>query len=276
MKTCPQCGAENRQMAKFCAICGANLPAAVPAPTAISPVPPPTELQPQPVFPPQPGASPPVLPPQPTAGGQIISLPPDQKPKRGWSLHGRVLAEGRASIADPPREARLPFDPARAMVVTAIVLVFIGVLAVAFMAALTIFIILLLFGFSLCLLPMLIPILGTIFGPMIYLLRGRKTAPMLDLQIEDECSGAPVSAVLYQREGATSVRLGDRVQVFGHRQWGSKSIRAYRIRVLETGGHPTKYDIPGLRPWPWWVGGLALGVVVWGGMYLYYGELYIP
>jgi len=180
------------------------------------------------------------------------------------------------SIADPPRETRLPFDPARAMVVTSIVLIFIGILAAAFMAALTLFIVLLFFGFSLCLLPMLVPLLGGIFGPILYVLRGRKTAPMIDLQVEDELSGTPVSVVLYQKEGATSVRLGNRVQVFGRRQWGSRAIRAYRIRVLETGGHPTKYDIPGIRPWPWWLGVAALGAVVLAGVYMYYGDFYIP
>jgi hypothetical protein len=278
MKNCLQCGAENRDAAKFCLVCGAGLPAAAP-PTAISPAAPPTKLQPPPAVSPYqqgiPGMFPPSLPPAPQVEQQIVPQP-GKKSQRRWSLHGCVQAEGRVSIADPPRETRLPFDPARAMVVTSIVLVFIGVLAAAFMAALTLFIVLLFFGFSLCLLPMLVPLLGGIFGPILYILRGKKTAPMIDFQVEDEFSGTPVSVVLYQKEGATSVRLGDRVQIFGRRQWGSKAIRAHRISVLETGGHPTKYNVPGIRPWPWWVGVITLGAVVLGGAYLYYGDLYIP
>lgn len=96
---------------------------------------------------------------------------------------------------------------------------------------------------------------------------------MIDFQVEDELSGAPVNIVLYLKEGAGGVRLGDRVRVYGHMQRRTRTIRAYKVEIYETGGRPANYAVAGVHPWPLWVGGIILGstllLYVW--LFLYYG-----
>ena len=179
-------------------------------------------------------------------------------------------------IVDPPRETRLPFDFSRSLVILSVVLIAMGILAIGFTFALVFFIVAMIFGFSLCLIPMLLPILGGLFGPLLYLLRGRQTAQMLDFQIEDEISGAPVSAIMYLKDGASTVRMDDRVRVYGRRQLGSNTLRAYRVEVMRTSGHAAEYSISGIRPWPWWVGAAAVAGVLWLGVAIYDGGYYFP
>lgn len=274
MKNCPECGAENRDAANFCRVCREKLSAAPPLPpTAMAPVQPPTRQQPQVIPPYSPPEAPPLHPPQ---GQQITTYSSGKKSQRKWSWYGTLQADGYVNDSSLPREARLPRDPSRIMVIASLVLLFTGVIAAAFMAALTIFVVLMLFGVSFCLFPMLLMLFSSILKPLLELLRGRKQAYMLDLQVNDEISGAPVSVVIYLKEGAGRVRLGDRVKIFGQRLRGSRGIRAYRIKVLESGGQSANYAIPGIRPWPLWVGLLTLGTILCTILWFYFENIHIP
>jgi hypothetical protein len=52
------------------------------------------------------------------------------------------------------------------------------------------------------------------------------------------------------------------VRVYGPVQRGSNVVRAHKIQVYESGGHPTHYTIHAMKPWPIWIGVLVLGATV--------------
>ncbi len=266
MKACPNCGAENRDAARFCRVCGqAILQTAQPAslPTVAS-------------TPPQAPSHTPALtvlgappPPGGTAGGSFSgsTVVPAASHKNKFALFG-PKAKGQVKIVDPGYESRLPFDFSRLLVILSFTLFILGILIVSAIFALTIFIILIVFGLgSICLLPLILPLFGLAIYPVLRILRGPQTARLVDFQVEDELSGQPVSSIVYLKENSSTIRLGDRVSVYGSRNWGTKVIHAHKIVVSETGGRATNYTVRGIRPWPVWVGLLSLAAVI--GYYLW-------
>ncbi len=282
MKVCSNCGAENRDTANFCSTCRAHLPAAspqLPAPPGVrslSPVQPPTPQKP---------VTPTVLgPPSPVDLPLIPSTPypiigSTRPPRR---LFGRVrfhrgpLAEGRVAVVDPVREARLPFDPGRGMVMLGLTLLGLGACSLIAVVAFAVFVALAILGLgSLCLLPVFLPMVTSLLVYLFYGARGNRSCPLVDAMVEDEISGAPMSIILYLKEGSGSLRLGDRVRVYGHKQWNISTVRAYKVAVYETHGQPTDFTVHGVRPWPLWLGLLTLAGVVAFYVWLFMGG-YLP
>jgi len=173
------------------------------------------------------------------------------------------IVEGVVSVVDQERQEKAPFDPARALVMLALVTVLLGLFLGFAAVGLTLGILLLILGVGVgllgCLFSILIMPLQLILGPIINAIRGERTVSVLDFQVRDTATGVPIDVLLYRKPGGGNVRVGDGVQVYGSVQRGSNVVRARRIRVIESGGRPTDYRIEALKPWPIWV-----GLAVWG------------
>lgn len=243
---CPHCGADNRDAAKFCSVCGGQIPSLQPPPVPAQPQVP----VPAPPFQPlvQPGRLPP--PPAPSV------------PKPGILRAGPVV-DGRVTVVDPERQEKPPFDAARAMVMLSFVCLLLGMFAAGAVVSLALWIALLIVGIGGlgCLFPMLLGPLYLIFGPIINWIRGERTVLVLNFQVLDNQTGAPVDVILYRKPGGGNVRLGDMVRVRGKVQRGNV-VRAHKVHVYESGGHPTDYAIQAMKPWPIWVGLLVLGATL--------------
>lgn len=253
--TCPRCGAFNRSGAKFCAVCGNPLPAPAPAPQK-------TTLQPMPQ---PPGPAP--LPPRPSPQPQ----PPPAMPRSGLFSSGPVV-EGRVNVVDPERQEKAPFDPARAMVMLSFIFVIVGLLLGFAAAGMAIGIVLLILGVGIgllgCLASLILLPLKMLLAPLINVIRGDPMVMVLNFQVLDSATGAPVDVLLYRKPGSGNVRLGDVVQVHGTVQRSSNVIRARRIQVTESGGRPSNYRVDALRPWPIWIGLLILALAAAGALHL--------
>ena len=253
--TCPRCGAFNRSGAKFCAVCGNPLPAPAPAPQK-------TTLQPMPQ---PPGPAP--LPPRPSPQPQ----PPPAMPRSGLFSSGPVV-EGRVNVVDPERQEKAPFDPARAMVMLSFIFVIVGLLLGFAAAGMAIGIVLLILGVGIgllgCLASLILLPLKMLLAPLINVIRGDPMVMVLNFQVLDSATGAPVDVLLYRKPGSGNVRLGDVVQVHGTVQRSSNVIRARRIQVTESGGRPSNYRVEALRPWPIWIGLLILALAAAGALHL--------
>ena len=256
---CPRCGADNRDAAKFCSVCGGQMPSPQPLPSSLQRLPqrPPQSPVPTPLYQPpiQPGPSPP--PPAPAM------------PKAGVLQTGPVV-DGRVTVVDPERQEKPPFDPARALVMLSIVLFVLAALAVGAAASLAVWIAFLILGIGGlgCLFPMLMGPIYFIIGPIINKIRGEPTVLVLNFQVLDHQTGAPVDVVLYRKPGGGNVRIGDMVRVRGTVQRDSNVVRAHEVRVYESGGHPTNYKIQALKPWPIWIGVLVLGAALAAMFYM--------
>lgn len=184
-------------------------------------------------------------------------------PKPGILRMGPVV-DGRVTVVDQERQEKPPFDPARAMVMLSFVCLLLGMFAAGAMVTLALWIALLIVGIGGlgCLFPMLLGPLWLIFGPIINWIRGERTVLVLNFQVLDHQTAAPVDVILYRKPGGGNVRLGDMVRVRGKVQRGSNVVRAHKVHVYESGGHPTDYTIQAMKPWPIWVGILVLGVAL--------------
>ncbi len=263
--TCARCGAFYRSGARFCAMCGNPLPAAAPAPQpprrqALQP---PQPLPPVPV-PYQPG--PPLQSPPPAPVSRQVAMP-----RPGFFRRG-PLVEGRVNVVDPERQEKAPFDPARAMVMLSFLLVIAGLFLGFAAAGMAIGVVLLILGVGIgllgCLASLILLPLKMLLSPLINFIRGDPTVMILNFQVMDNATSAPVDVLLYRKPGGGNVRLGDVVQVHGSLQRSSNVIRAWRISVTESGGRPTNYRVEGLKPWPIWIGLLILGAAAVGALAL--------
>jgi len=172
--------------------------------------------------------------------------------------------DGRVTVVDPERQEKPPFDPARAMVMLSIVCLLLGMFAAGAVFSLALWIALLIVGIGGlgCLFPVLIGPIYLVVGPIINKIRGEPTVLVLNFQVLDNQTGAPVDVILYRKPGGGNVRIGDMVRVRGKVQRSSNVVRAREIHVYESGGHPTDYRIKAMKPWPIWVGLLVLGVTL--------------
>lgn len=250
---CPNCQADNRDGAKFCHVCGTALTA--PPPQVVSPLQP-GPRQPLPAQqqqPPLPAVQPPpMVPVQPPA-------PPDQKVRKG------ALVDGEVKVVDPERQERAPSDPGRALVIAAFGLLLLSACGVGAAFSLALWVVLLILGASGlgCIASLLLAPLYALIGPIIHWLKGDRMVPVLNFQVMDDITGQPVDVILIRERGGGNIRVGDRVQVVSGR-WQGRSgvVRAYRVQVYESRGHRTDYTIRGARPWPLWIGLVALALVV--------------
>jgi hypothetical protein len=203
-----------------------------------------------PVMPPTPQPRPPAPPPAPV----VLS-------KRG------VLVGGEVRTVDPERQDKPPFDTGRALVILSMVMVMLQLCAVAAAFSLAIWIVLLIVGLGSvgCLLPTMLPLVLSALSPLLSSLGGRQAVSILNFQVLDTLSGMPVDVMLIRKQGSGgNVRLGDKVQVWGRRQAGTGLIRAYRVEVYESGGHPANFGLEGEKPLPIWIGLLTLGLPILG------------
>jgi hypothetical protein len=191
----------------------------------------------------------------------VVSQNPGKQPfLSGW-LSQHELANGRITIVDPPRDAALPIDPSRTMVVIAILLIALGVLIVTAFFSIILVVILAILGLgSLCLLPVFIPLLSGLIPSLIYVLRGKRTCPFVNFQVDD--NGKPINSIIYLKEGAGNFHLGDRVRVYGRVLKRTNTIRADKLVVYESNGRPIKYVVHGVRLWPVWLGIIVLLSVI--------------
>ena len=178
--------------------------------------------------------------------------------------------DGRVTVVDPERQEKPPFDPARAMVMLSIVCLLLGMFAAGAVFSLALWIALLIVGIGGlgCLFPVLLGPLYLIFGPIINWIRGERSVLVLNFQVLDNQTGAPVDVILYRKPGGGNVRLGDMVRVRGEVQRGSNVVRAHKVQVYESGGHSTSYTIQAMKPWPVWIGLLVLGVALAAMFYM--------
>lgn len=226
-----------------------------------SPQPPSPSLQPPPAQPqplvPAPSYQPPVQP------GPSPLPPAPAMPKPGILQAGPVV-DGKVTVVDPERQEKPPFDPARAMVMVSVACLLLGMLAAGAVFTLALWIALLIVGIGGlgCLFPVLLGPLYLVFGPIINWIRGERSVLVLNFQVLDNQTGAPVDVMLYRKPGGGNVRLGDLVRVRGKVQRGSNVVRAHKVQVYESGGHPTAYTIQGMKPWPIWVGFIVLGATL--------------
>lgn len=192
-------------------------------------------------------------------------------PRAGFFRRGPFV-EGRVSVVDPERQEKTPFDPARAMVMLSFVFVIAGLFLGFAAAGMAIGIVLLVFGVGIgllgCLASLILLPLKMLLAPIVNFIRGEPTVMVLNIQVFDSATGAPLDVLLYRKAGGGNVRLGDMVQIYGSMQRSSHVIRAHRIQVIESGGRPTNYKIDALKPWPIWIGLLVLGSAVVGALQL--------
>lgn len=266
--TCAHCGAFNRDGAKFCQSCGGPLPAAAVLPVA-APLPAANRL-PSAVMPPQPQVPQPAYP-APVAATPAPAPQPVTMPKARLFQRAPILV-GRVNVVDPERQEKTPFDAGRALVMFAFICLIAGVFVSFAAAGMVVGIVLLLLGVGVgllgCLAGVLLLPVKLILGPIINFIRGEPTVAVLNFQVLDSMTGAPVDVLLYRKPGSGNVRLGDVVQINGAMQRGSNVARARRVRVIESGGRATDYKIDALKPWPLWVGLLILALAVAGALKL--------
>ena len=179
-------------------------------------------------------------------------------------LRGKPVVDGKVTVVDQERQEKPPFDPARAMVMLSVACLLLGMFAAGAVFSLALWIALLIVGIGGlgCLFPVLLGPLYLIFGPIINWIRGERTVLVLNFQVLDNQTGTPVDVILYRKPGGGNVRLGDMVQVRGKILRGSNIIRAHKVHVYESGGHPTNYTIQAMKPWPIWVGMVVLGATL--------------
>ncbi len=261
---CPKCGVENRDGAKFCGVCGANL-AALPqvlpqSPPQQLPLAPPPAPFPQPQQP---------LPPVQSGLSPLPGAPAPLPRKRRW--FGRApLLEGEVTVVDQLRQEKAPIDLGRGLVSFSVFALVMGPV-IEFVIALVLDVVALALWIVLMVVAgaVLIPIglillwpLKALFGAIINWLRGDREVWVLNFQVADMYTNMLTDVILIRgRAGAGNIRLGDKVRIWGMRQRGGV-VRAGKIKVYESGGHPTDYVVPGVKPWPIWIGLVSLVIVI--------------
>lgn len=242
---CNQCGADNRDAAHFCQVCGQPLPALAPQPPRRAPLAPPAA----PLAP----AAPPRLP-APGPGGSLVPGPPpspiapplipSQPPQGEWA---DVLSETRflmrgVVLAVAERRDAPPSDPARALFTLALGVLLLPVLmSVCLVSAVSVGLVvaaLLAVGLS-SMLVCLGPILG-IPALLLSFLRNRRPSrdvPFLELRLQEAGSGRSVNLTLVGKRQGGLISQGDEIEAWG--RWddaGHGSGRVWRIKILAAPG----------------------------------------
>lgn len=265
---CTDCGADNRDAAKFCSVCGGQLSSPQQSPPGSKPPPsrrkPPKPSQQSP--PAQSQSNLPVPSPKRQLPTQPGSSPPaqSQAASKAGFFKSAPEVDGKVTDVSPERQEKPPFDPARAIVMLSVLIFMLAGFAIGAAFSLALWIALLIVGIGSlgCLFPVLIAPIYFIIGPIIRWIRGEQSILVLNFQVLDNLSGQPVDVVLYRKPGGGNVRQGDVVKVYGDVQRGSNIVHAHKVQVYESRGRPTDYSIQAMRPWPIWIGLLALGGTV--------------
>jgi hypothetical protein len=174
-------------------------------------------------------------------------------------VSGKILSEPSERQEQPPP------DPARNLVMLAVVLLFIGMLCSFVATLVTVGIVLLLCGGAalLFIVPFLWMPIQMAFSGVMNRIRDEKPVGAVSFQVQDDATGQ-VFDVGFLRPaglGGGGLHMGDKVEVWG-RLRGGNQLQARKIRVFESHGVPTSVMVPIRKGWPLAVGLLAVVLVV--------------
>lgn len=181
--------------------------------------------------------------------------------------HGQPRVSGKVLSEPTERQEQPPPDPARTLVMLAVVLLFVGMLCSFVATLLTLGIILLVCGGAalLFIVPFLWMPVQMLFDNVIRSIRDEKPVTAVSFQVQDDSTGY-VYDVGFIRKGGMGgggLHLGDKVEVWG-KQRGGNQIQANKILIVESHGLSTSVVIPIRKGWPLVVGILAVALVFGG------------
>lgn len=185
---------------------------------------------------------------------------------RGTSnSRGQPQVSGKILSEPLERQEQPPSDPARALVMLAVVLLFMGMLCSFIATLVTVGILLLLCGGAalLFIVPFLWMPIQMAFGGVMNKIRNEKPVNAVTFQVQDDATGLvfDVGFIRAASQGGGGLHMGDMVEVWG-RLRGGNQIQANRIRIFESHGISTSVMVPIFKGWPLAVGFLAVGLVV--------------
>lgn len=178
---------------------------------------------------------------------------------------GRPWVRGKVLSEPTERQEQPPPDPARTLVMLAVVLMFVGMLCSFVATLLTLGIILLICGGAalLFIVPFLWMPVQMLFDNAIRSIRDEKPVTVVSFQLQDDVTGQ-VYDVGFVRKGGVGgggLHLGDKAEVWG-KQSGGNRVQANKVRIYESHGVPTSVIVPIRKGWPIWIGFIALALVV--------------
>ncbi len=208
---------------------------------------------------------------QPSSAGATQAISQQQvqrqvaKGASAGSRHGKPQVSGKILSEPSERQEQPPPDPARTLVMLAVVVFFLGMLCSFTAMLLTVGIVLLICGGAalLFIVPFLWMPIQMGFSGVMNRIRDEKPVSVVGFQVQDDATGQ-VYDVGFVRKGGMGgggLHLGDKVEVWG-KQKGGNQIQASKIRIFESHGVPTSVLVPIRKGWPLAVGILALVAVV--------------
>lgn len=256
MKTCPNCGHDNRQNAKFCAVCGTDVRAVIPG------YQPPLVMQPKNI-PPSP---------TPSQGQGLIPIAVANSQTLNSPMNIKGIVGGTVITAKRIEDQPMPLDVWKAVTMVGL---FVVVAALIVSGATVMFFLLaivaalgcsgsLLLG-SWALFVRLLP------SPLRMARNNDDLFPLCEATVRDD-NGYRHNIQLYLNSGSTELHNGDLVDVRGIRK-RSKDIWAWSVDVYSEDGSRIERTVSGYRPWPWWVA-LVSNVIVIGLAIWVYVELF--
>ena len=215
--------------------------------------------------------------PQPAYPGATQAINPQQVQRQvakgasavGGSTAGSRSGKPRVSgkiLSEPSeRQEQPPPDPARTLVMLAMVVLFVGILLSFIATLITTAIILLICGGAalLFIVPFLWMPIQMMFSGVMNRIRDEKPVSAVSFQVQDDATGQlyDVGFIRKAGMGGGGLHLGDKVDVWG-RQQGGNQIQARKIRIFESHGQTTSVVVPIRKGWPLAIGLLALVAVV--------------
>jgi hypothetical protein len=181
------------------------------------------------------------------------------------SGHGQPQASGKILSEPSERQEQPPPDPARALVMLAVVLLFMGMLCSFVATLVTVGIVLLICGGAalLFIVPFLWMPIQMAFSGVMSRIRDEKPVSAVSFQVQDDATGQvfDVGFIRQAGLGGGGLHMGDKVEVWG-RPRGGNQIQARKIRIFESHGVPTSVMVPIRKGWPLAVGIGAVALVL--------------
>lgn len=243
MRTCQDCGAQNRITATYCKICGEAMPLAnIKSSAPKLPAKLPGVGQPLPQI---------IVPPPPPATPQTVYKPAARSGRRP-NAEGQVITDVAIT-----QNVRLPFDPGYFLILVTAAIFLAATCIMLALFAFVLVIVLAVIGVGFSCLPVLLG--GTSLVSILFSnILGKQDWSVMNVQVHDNFTGMPVSIMLFFRNPPPMVSLGDRVEVYGQFKPREGIMRAHKIVVTETSHTPAHFELRGARPWPMWPGIILL------------------
>lgn len=187
--------------------------------------------------------------------------------RSGGATAGRGQPQVSGKILSEPteRQEQPPPDPARSLVMLAVLLLFVGMLCSFIATLVTVGIVLLICGGAalLFIVPFLWMPIQMAFSGVMNKIRDEKPVNAVSFQVQDDTTGQvfDVGFVRQAGLGGGGLHMGDKVEVWG-RPHGGNQIQARKIRVYESHGISTSVVVPIRKGWPLAVGFLAVALVL--------------